>query len=132
MPAQECIDVEIYVDGQPLKEYINPDSENEDDHHMTRYVEVKAGQKFSVKATILPGFKFYSANHIYVKLEVDQEQSYEQDWCSYESAGAHGGRIRQPVVFWFDTSPMKDDSTGRWVNSQYIFGALAVGRSSCA
>jgi hypothetical protein len=128
MPAQEYINVRVYVDGQPLNEYPDPDDEAEDDHHMTRYVEVKAGQRFSVKVALLPGFKFLTASYICVKLFVDQNKNGVFHTCSYESATARRAELQLPLVFWFDQHTIRDEVTGQWVNACYEFGPLGVGK----
>lgn len=51
------VEVTIAVDGQPLREYIDANQE-EDDKTVTRYIEAKAGQKFSVVMKTSRNVKF--------------------------------------------------------------------------
>ena len=51
------VQVEITVHGSALKEYADPDLE-EEDRSVTRYVEAMSGQTFEIVFTVLPNFEF--------------------------------------------------------------------------
>jgi hypothetical protein len=55
MPEQDLIDVRFIVDGQPLQEYCEPEASDEGTERL-RYVEITAGQEFSVQVTWSAGF----------------------------------------------------------------------------
>ncbi|ETI23424.1 hypothetical protein G647_05226 [Cladophialophora carrionii CBS 160.54] len=126
MPAQGCITAELYVDGQPLKEYSDPEREAEDDHRMTRYVEVKAGQRFSVKVALLPGFQFFTASDVRIEFYIDQNHHWQSFNCPYESVVTYRAELQHREEVWFHSSLMKDEFTGQWVTTSYGFGPLAV------
>lgn len=53
------VEVTIEVDGQPLHEYIDADSdEAEDSRTVTRYVEAQNDQVFRIACTVTPRFEF--------------------------------------------------------------------------
>ncbi|EXJ62729.1 hypothetical protein A1O7_03167 [Cladophialophora yegresii CBS 114405] len=126
MPALGHINVEVCVDGNPLREYSDPEREVEDDHHVTRYVEVKAGQKFSVEVVLLPGFKFFTASDVHIEFRIDQNNDVRYHNCPYESVEAHRGELRHRQEFWFHLRSVRDEVTGQWVSVCHEFGPLAV------
>src|SRR3978361_1119534 len=98
MPSQGGIEVQVCVDDQPLLEHTDPDGEMEDDHHLTRYIEVKAGQKFKIRAALLPGFHFLKANHVFIKLLFDHQDMYQFWHWSYMNVQARRGQVQAPQV----------------------------------
>ena len=126
MPSQDFIDVRIYVDGQPLVEYLNSDGENGADQQMTRYIEAKAGQKFVVQVTFLPGFEFRFASHIQVASQVDQDGTRDTQSMAYEDVETIKGMLQKPQIRSISHRAFKDPATGMWYCYDFVFGALAV------
>lgn len=124
----DFIQPQIFVDDQPLVEYPDPDGDDQDVSDITRYVEVKAGQKFKVQVTLLPGFQLLGAPLVYTAIRIDQDETllYHVLDCSE----MHGGAVRQPKMSCFETVKFKDDNTGNWVFAKPEFGALGLGEST--
>jgi hypothetical protein len=63
------VKVEVTVKGGALKEYEDPDIE-EEERTVTRYIEAVSGQVFEISAIVLPNFKF-KGNRISFQYFVD-------------------------------------------------------------
>ncbi|KAJ9612306.1 hypothetical protein H2200_003903 [Cladophialophora chaetospira] len=127
MPSQGHIEVQVLVDDQPLLEHPDPDHEAGDDHQMTRYVEVKAGQKFKVNVTLLPGFHFQRANHVYITLHIDHQSATHWGAVSYQDVTARRGEVQKSWRKVFHGCALKDATTSRWFMTAYEFGVLGIG-----
>ncbi len=127
MPSKNFIDVRLLVDGQPLVEYHPPDGEAEPDQKLTRYVEVKAGQKFLIRVAFLPGFQFRFAPFVYYKFQVDDDDSFLFKTVGYSACDVHKGTLVKAVEREWVSTPWKDESTGTWHDYEYEFGALGLG-----
>ncbi|KAJ9500418.1 hypothetical protein H2202_004213 [Exophiala xenobiotica] len=125
MPSKDFIDVRVLVDGQPLVEYHNPDGEA--DHDLTRYVEVKAGQKFTIRMALMPGFEFRRAPLVHYRFRVDVNGCYTWNNVEYSECDTHKGTLGKAIERKFTRTPWKDESTGTWHNYEFEFGALGVG-----
>ncbi|KAK5326754.1 hypothetical protein LTR93_003617 [Exophiala xenobiotica] len=130
MPSKDFIDVRVLVDGQPLIEYIPPDGEAEHDQNLTRYVELKAGQKFSVRMALMPGFEFRHAPLVHSRFRVDVNGCYLLMNVEYSECDTHKGTLGKAIERKFACTPWKDESTGTWHNYEFEFGALGVGEES--
>lgn len=63
------VEVAITVNGQDLREYIDPDLD-EDDRTTTRYIEAASGQAFAIQTKVPKGFKFV-ANSLVFRMHID-------------------------------------------------------------
>ncbi|KAK5271219.1 hypothetical protein LTR96_003043 [Exophiala xenobiotica] len=130
MPSKDFIDVRVLVDGQPLVEYHNPDGEVEHDQKLTRYVEVKGGQKFSVRMALMPGFEFRHAPLVHSRFRVDVNGCYTLMNVEYSECDTYKGTLGKALERKFVCTPWKDESPGTWHNYEFEFGALGVGEES--
>jgi hypothetical protein len=126
MPTQERVRVEVIVDGKPLHEFAGPNVESES-NAATRYIEVEAGQKFSVQTTFLPGFNFLNTNYIKIEYQFDEGKSIWWEVVGYDDVAARSGQIRIPYTVPYSWERRKDEETGAWYEGDLEFGALAVG-----
>jgi hypothetical protein len=128
MPLHECMDVRIQVDGQPLVEYRDPDDASDSHPNLSRYVEVKTGQTFSVKVKFLPGFQIQNAPYLAVKLRIDQDAvQHRQNW-SCKDANIVRGQLQNQLTENFSARPYKEPLTGAWYNHSFEFGPLGVSK----
>jgi hypothetical protein len=130
MPSKDFIDVRVLVDGQPLVEYRDPDGEAEHEQKLTRYVEVKAGQKFKVRVTFLPGFEFRFAPFVFYKLKIDNGNTFKFSTVDYSACVVHKGTLGKAIEQEFTSAHWRDGNTGMWYDYDYEFGALGVGEQS--
>ncbi|OAL35984.1 hypothetical protein AYO20_04645 [Fonsecaea nubica] len=130
MPCEDFIDVSVHVDGAPLAEYADPeaaDSKNATKFATTRYVEVKAGQKFAVHVKLLPGFKFHSATHLRAALYIDQESRATTKTIKLPpNCPVHANVLRTERECQIESRLMLDETTGTWSTYDLQFGDLAV------
>jgi hypothetical protein len=125
MPAQNLIDVRIIVDGQPLQEYMEPEAIDEGNERV-RYVEVKAGQEFSVQVTRMAGFELMWTEALRFTVEIDDLDFYS--WAQIEKKDM---RHRRGVILHdhfntVDSSRFKNDITAKWERCPYTFGVLGI------
>ncbi|OAL24403.1 hypothetical protein AYO22_05779 [Fonsecaea multimorphosa] len=132
MPFSDFIDVSIHVDGAPLAEYPVPGRGREWLRHTkTRYVEVKAGQKFAVVIQLQPGFQFLSASHLRAVLHIDQEpRSTTAIIQGYPGCATGQDVLRAPRETRIETRLMRDETTGNWYQYGLEFADLHVEESS--
>lgn len=128
MPSQGFIDVRVLVDDQPLLEYFDPDSEVSDDHQVTRYVEVRAGQKFRVEVTLLPGFHFQRANYVKATLKIDHQRDHQFSCWSYQDVKGRRGEVQDSQTTNYGGVRCRSPTTGRWFMADYEFGALGISK----
>jgi hypothetical protein len=129
MPLHEFIDVRIQVDGQSLVEYPDPDDASNSHHNLSRYVEVRAGQAFSVKVKLLPGLQIQNAPHLYAKVEIDQDPTKDQKhWSCKDDASIVLGQLQRELKVKFSARPYKEPVTGAWYMHSFEFGALGVSK----
>ncbi|KAH0846626.1 hypothetical protein FOPE_11948 [Fonsecaea pedrosoi] len=130
MPCEDFIDVSVHVDGAPLAEYADPeaaDSKNATKFATTRYVEVKAGQKFAVHVKLLAGFKFHSATHLRAALYIDQESRATTKTIKLPpNCPVHANVLRSSRECQIESRLMLDEKTGTWFTYDLQFGDLAV------
>ncbi|KAK5457984.1 hypothetical protein LTS15_004063 [Exophiala xenobiotica] len=130
MPSKDFIDVRVLVDGQPLVEYHDPDGAAEHDQKLTRYIEVKIGQKFTIRMALMPGFEFRHAPLVHYRFRVDVNGYYIWNNVEYSECDTHKGTLGKAIERKFTRTPWKDESTGTWHNYEFEFGALGVGEES--
>ena len=130
MPSQDFIDVRVLVNGQPLQEYADAHGTRDENQKTTRYVQVTAGQKFTVLVTLCPGFDFLGAPQVLTELKIDQDENFMYETIAYRDANAYRGILQSPEKVTYDSSHGKDDSTGKWYNYDFEFGALGVSKLS--
>ncbi|EXJ86545.1 hypothetical protein A1O3_03498 [Capronia epimyces CBS 606.96] len=121
MPYQYSIDVRILVGGAPLYEYNDPEyPDGSADRALSRYVAVKAGQWFTVRIDLLPGFAFGLATEWSVCLSIDNlthvVSKIEADHL------IHDGILREPLSLVFPGVVDKDEATGRFHAYHPVFG----------
>ncbi|KIW27046.1 uncharacterized protein PV07_06826 [Cladophialophora immunda] len=127
MPFFHFIDVGIHVDGAPLAEYPDPDGGREFGRRITRYIEVKAGQKFEVIVKLLPGFNFQSASHVRAILRIDQEpRQTTKTIRGYPNCPAGQDILRTPRQCKIESRLMRDEATGNWFTYALEFGDLNI------
>lgn len=129
MPRHECMDVRIQVDGRPLVEYPDPDDANNSHHDLSRYVEVKTGQTFSVNVKILPGFQLLNAPYLCVEFEVDHDTASQAYHIRCEDeADTYRGILQNTLTEKFDGTRFRDPVTGTWYLHNLEFGALGISK----
>jgi len=128
MPCEDYIDARIVVDGQPLKEYDDPDGETH-----VRYVQAIAGQHFAVQVKFLPGFKLQWAPYLYFQFWIDDDPvHYRLDPAPTTAGMAHKrGVLLAAQSYEGAGTPIKDDS-GRWTRANFTFGALGIEESEAS
>lgn len=132
MPQKDFIDVRILVDGQPLREYPDPDHNTDAEYKFSRYIEVKAGQKFAVQVTWLQGFRLKFAPFLYYELYFDDDDEY----FIFNPFPGKLQNHRKGVL----TKEVKDlipfygakGKHGSWEQHPLVFGALGISESPCA
>ena len=115
MYSQEFIQAEVLVDGQPLTEYPNPEGDAHDEDEMIRFVEAKAGKRFTVRVSLWPGFDFKKADVVRFELQFDQETSYSNNVCRFRDVSAHGETLTEPWTNDFADTCVVDQDTGGWI-----------------
>lgn len=130
MPCFDFIEVLFLVNGHPIVEYDDPDGQREDDHRFAPYVEVRAGQKVAIRVTLLPGFDFKGASHVYISMAMDQQTNGVYHTCAYDKSVASNGKLMQQQSFCFSSYNMIDERTGSWFRAEFEIGALGIGWSS--
>ena len=135
MPSQASIDVRIFVEGQPLKEYRDPNTNSNDADVITRYIEVQAGQTFGVRVKLLQGFELRSAKFVTAILDIDSHH-YQCSSRPAEAAAMHlgqvgGGNLLTDHIV--DSSwtghTQWDEDCGEWTTVLWSFGALGYSES---
>ena len=129
MPSQDFIDVRVHVNDLPLREYPVPDGGDEDEQTMIRYIEVSAGQKFTIEVKLLPGFKFHFSSHVYCHLLTDNDENGLFKTLTYKDSQTRRGMLTAQSYTTFAKTAMKDDTTGIWNEYAFEFGALGIGKS---
>lgn len=138
MPSQSLVDVRIIVDGRPLKEYCDPDSDLDDENLRTRYVEVKAGQEFAVRVKLLQGFELRSAKYVESVFQIDNHRDVRP--CYFDAAADMqldhqngGGTLLtdRAVTHGWDSQTDWNEDYGEWTELKWTFGALGYSETSC-
>ncbi|KAH7094843.1 hypothetical protein FB567DRAFT_586195 [Paraphoma chrysanthemicola] len=80
-PDYPDLQVEVTVDGKPLKEYVNPD-ETDDPDTITRYIEAVSGAEFALSLAF--GDKFPTKHDIGFEIEIDGNE-VESSYSAKES-----------------------------------------------
>lgn len=121
--------VQVISNGEILESYDDPDTnDDEDPYQRQRYIEAVTGATFAVKVIITDQFDLCHISRkdgIIVKLSVDG---------FYWGAGYHQTRERleegfqkgKPCTYHFDDFTHFSEKTGRWMKSEYSFGALKL------
>lgn len=130
MPSQNFINVRIIVDGSPLREYRDPEARGDETRTLTRYVEAKTGQAFSVQVSFQPGFDFQSALYVYHDFCIDDLPVDYYTETPKRGSSHRRGFLRNKIEYLFDRASFKDDSTGEWKSLSFVFGALGMSRSN--
>ncbi|EXJ80328.1 hypothetical protein A1O1_08472 [Capronia coronata CBS 617.96] len=125
MPCQDLMDVRVLVDGKPLQEYLDPDGPADTSHQQTRYIEVKAGQKFSLEVTLLPGFEFYNGRGVFANLRVDNGE-WKGRYVKSSLARGSREKLLHPRCIGFTQQLCKDEDTGLWHMYDRVFGAFGT------
>ena len=136
MPSQDSIDVRILVDGQPLQEYRDPETDLDDENLRTRYIEIKTGQKFTVRVKLLQGFELKYAKHVNSTVQIDDHAADRQ--CCWAEAvqmdpnPSGGGRLYDDFIMTddWDGQVMWDEDRGEWTAVKWTFGALGYSEMS--
>ena len=125
MPAQDLIDVRINVDGKPLQEYMEPEATGEGNKRV-RYVEVKAGQEFSVQITWKAGFELMWTEALTVEVCIDDINF--KIWKALEKKDIQHrrGRLLHDEYMFMQSVHLKNDITGTWERCPYTFGVLGI------
>lgn len=130
MPSQALIDARLLIDGKPLQEYRDFNGLIDSPGKLTRYVEVKAGQKFSIKVTLLKGFNFCFAPGVYIGYEIDQgEGKFYREVDVPEQRKITEFAFKE-VSSKFSTEKRFDESVGLWRKYDLVFGVFGI--SKCA
>jgi hypothetical protein len=127
MPASHFIRAEILVKGHPVDEY--PDTEVKD--RPTSYIQAESGQEYSVKITLLKGFRRMGARHICVNLTIDGTDSKGRYWYTDIRnipwrAGVLDRDETVNIIEWVDGF---NKQTGRWSHYWFKFGDLTMSKS---
>ena len=136
MPSQDSIDVRILVDGQPLQEYRDPETDLDDENLRTRYIEIKTGQKFAVRVKLLQGFELKYAKHVKSTVQID-DHAAELQGCSAEAVDmdtnpSGGGHLCDDFIIvdnWGGQVIWNEDQ-GEWTAVKWTFGALGYSEMS--
>jgi hypothetical protein len=123
---QDLIDVRFCLDGLPAPEYADPNDLGTG-HRVTRYIEVVAGQCFNINVRVLQNFSLRFAPELYVKLEVDNQETYMYSHLSCKGLKHSRGRLQQDhFITAFLGRKAWDDLRGRWTEYKYQVGALGL------
>lgn len=127
MPSLDGIDVCIIVDGEPLPEYSDPHTNLDGERLLTKYVEVKAGQKFGLRIKLLQGFELKRSKDIYCGVQIDHHKQRGQyvleDTSHMEQKD---GRLQQDytIMECWNRQNMWVESQSQWMVVEWVFGAL--------
>lgn len=130
MPSQASLDVRVVVDGRPLREYRDPETDLDGENLRTRYVEVKAGQKFGLRVKLLQGFDLRSAKFVKSVVQIDNHRNHQQrvvaNRRNLHLGPAGGGTILTDYVVHdnWDGQTDWDEDYGEWTKVKWAFGAL--------
>lgn len=109
--------------GDDLPEYEKPNSSsNPAQNSVERYVEAVTGQAFQVEVYIKPGFKFYGADGLTIRLMLDDKTVNKNLWFP-RALVEQQQRAGQPLII--SSTPHADGA--RFLNVGFIFGSLHLG-----
>jgi hypothetical protein len=119
MPEQDLIDVRFIVDGQPLQEYCEPEASDEGTERL-RYVEITAGQEFSVQVT------WSRADALYCQTSVDTN-----DFHTYRAAYKKDifhllGTLTVDHLECMSGNNFKNELTREWEYCPWVIGPLGI------
>lgn len=122
MPWKDFIETRIVVNGQPLKEYQDPDNDDN-----VRYIQAIAGQTFMVEVTFLPGFNLRWAPYLYCEFWTDDADIFHYYRRPSQSVSHRKGVLSKELKIQYDGARFKKDD-GQWTTALLTFGALGIGK----
>lgn len=128
MPSQGLVDVRVIVGGRPLEEYLEPGTVDEG-HTQSRYVEITAGQQFSVRFKWQAGFDLMWADGLYYKLLIDDSNLNHYRFTPKKDVTHDHGKLIVATVQNREDTSFKNEITGKWENCPFVFGAPGISES---
>lgn len=128
MPVKNRVNVQLMVNDTPLHEYQTPEDEAIGATTEQSYVEIKAGQHFAVRITLMTGFKLHYASIYYWRITLDDYHISYYRTIDCENLRHKRGMILHDQVCWIDRTYECDQNTKIWSETPFVFGALGTSK----
>lgn len=127
MPTHDFIQVRVFVDGEEATEYEDPSAIDED-NKCVRYIDTRPGQKFSIKATWLNGFRIRWADGLSCRVQKGDEYWYDQEWLTAGELLHNKGALTHPASIEISNSLFKDPNTSKEVLCDWALEGLEMSK----